>query len=162
LDARASLEDPFKQRLLAMFGGKWRTPHAHDKKASIASKHIRGSSASGRTSARVLQGPALVQESRRADSNRLPLLQLRVNCSYWTILCFTLLDNRCYQLERRSVRRCNERLLIGHPHLADNSKAPVQELVRDLVRQPQLILGTPEHVHEGFAVLGVVPSVQAK
>jgi hypothetical protein len=97
------------------------------------------------------------ERTRTAD-----LISLRVNCSYWTILCFTLLDNRRCQRERRSVTRCNERLLKGHPHLADNSKAPVQEPVRDLVRQPQLILGTPEHVHEFFAVLGVLPSVQAK
>jgi hypothetical protein len=38
---------------------------------------------------------------------------LRVNCSYWTILCFTLLDNRRYQRERRSVMWCNERLDKG-------------------------------------------------
>src|SRR5918994_618074 len=37
---------------------------------------------------------------------------LRVNCSYWTILCFILLDNRRYQRERRSVMRCNERLAV--------------------------------------------------
>jgi hypothetical protein len=58
--------------------------------------------------------------------------------------------------------RCNERLLTSHPHLTDNFKAPVQELVRDLARQPQLILGTPEHVHEFFAVPGLVSLVQAK
>src|SRR5215217_77515 len=40
------------------------------------------------------------------------LISLRVNCSYWTILCFTLLDNRRYQRERRSVTRCNERLVV--------------------------------------------------
>src|SRR5829696_66370 len=37
---------------------------------------------------------------------------LRVNCSYWTILCFILLDNRRYQRERRSVMQCNERLAV--------------------------------------------------
>jgi hypothetical protein len=37
---------------------------------------------------------------------------LRVNYSYWTILCFTLLDNGRYQRERRSVMRCNERLAV--------------------------------------------------
>ena len=37
---------------------------------------------------------------------------LRVNCSYWTILCFTLLDNRRYQRERRSVMWCNESLAV--------------------------------------------------
>src|SRR5215211_6095555 len=37
---------------------------------------------------------------------------LRVNCSYWTILCFTLLNNRRYQRERWSVMRCNERLVV--------------------------------------------------
>ena len=41
------------------------------------------------------------------------LISLRVNCSYWTILCFTLLDNRRYQRERRSVMRCNERLDVA-------------------------------------------------
>jgi hypothetical protein len=102
------------------------------------------------------------KESRRADLRTADLVSLRVNCSYWTILCFTLLNNRRNQRERRSVRQCNGRLLIDHPHLADNFEAPVQELVRDLVRQPQLILGTPEQVHEFFALLGVVPSVQAK
>src|SRR3712207_7363586 len=29
---------------------------------------------------------------------------LRVNCSHWTILCFTLLDHRRYQREHRCVR----------------------------------------------------------
>ena len=33
---------------------------------------------------------------------------LRVNRSYRTILCFTLLDNRRYQRERRCVMRCNK------------------------------------------------------
>jgi hypothetical protein len=33
-----------------------------------------------------------------------------VNCSYWTILCFTLLNNRRYQRERRCVMWRNERL----------------------------------------------------
>jgi hypothetical protein len=39
-----------------------------------------------------------------------------VNCSYWTILCFTLLDNRRYQRERRTVTQCNEGLeaLLDH------------------------------------------------
>src|SRR5215204_389389 len=47
------------------------------------------------------------ERTRTAD-----LVSLRVNCSYWTILCFTLLDNRRYQHERRSVMRCNERLVV--------------------------------------------------
>src|SRR5215211_4816523 len=59
---------------------------------------------------------------------------LGVNCSYWTILCFTLLDNRRYQRERRSVMRCNKRLLIGDPlvgaaedqHLKEASRRPFE------------------------------------
>jgi hypothetical protein len=42
---------------------------------------------------------------------------LSMNCYYWTILYFTLLDNGRYQRERQSVMRCNERLLIGIPIL---------------------------------------------
>src|SRR5215204_5782158 len=58
--------------------------------------------------------PCKSREKRRADERTRTafLLQLRVNCSYWTILCFTLLDNRRYQRERRCVMRCNGRLLI--------------------------------------------------
>ena len=37
---------------------------------------------------------------------------LRVNCSYWTILYFTLLNNRRYQRERRSAMQCYERLTL--------------------------------------------------
>jgi hypothetical protein len=37
-----------------------------------------------------------------------------VNCFYWMILCFILLDNRRYQHECRSVRRCNERLVVRY------------------------------------------------
>jgi hypothetical protein len=66
---------------------------------------------------------------------------LGVNCSSWTILCFILFDNRRYQRERRSVRRCNERLLIGEPlvdaaedqHLKEASRRPFElpSLLRD-------------------------------
>jgi hypothetical protein len=79
---------------------------------------------------------------RRADERFEPLTcSLRVNCSYWTILCFTLLDNRRYQRERRSVMRCNERLLIAEPlvgaaedqHLKEASRRPFElpSLLRD-------------------------------
>ena len=37
---------------------------------------------------------------------------LRVNCSYWMILCFTLLNDRRNQRERWSVMRRNERLVV--------------------------------------------------
>jgi hypothetical protein len=56
-------------------------------------------------------------EYERADERTRTafLISLRVNCSYRTILCFTLLDNRRYQRERRSVMRCNERLTFRDP-----------------------------------------------
>jgi hypothetical protein len=55
-----------------------------------------------------------LQEKQRADERTRTAYpcSLGVNCSYWTILCFTLLDNRRYQRERRSVMRCNERLVV--------------------------------------------------
>jgi hypothetical protein len=55
-----------------------------------------------------------LQEKQRADERTRTAYpcSLGVNCSYWTILCFTLLDNRRYQRERRSVMRCNERLAV--------------------------------------------------
>src|SRR5215207_11227030 len=56
----------------------------------------------------------ICRQDREPTSGLEPLTcSLRVNCSYWTILCFTLLNNRRYQRERRSVRRCNGRLAVG-------------------------------------------------
>ena len=41
--------------------------------------------------------PANLYKIREPTSGLEPLTcSLRVNCSYWTILCFTLLDNRHY------------------------------------------------------------------
>src|SRR5215204_3315153 len=87
--------------------------------------------------------PCKSREKRRADERTRTafLLQLRVNCSYWTILCFTLLDNRRYQRERRCVMRCNERLAVGILRLerlregagyvgAADLTAPAQRLLR--------------------------------
>ena len=77
---------------------------------------------------------------RRADE-RTRTADLLMNCSYWTILCFTLLNNRRYQRERRYVMRCNERLLIGESlvgaaedqHLKEASRRPFElpSLLRD-------------------------------
>src|SRR5215217_5690408 len=55
-----------------------------------------------------------LQEKQRADERTRTAYpcSLGVNCSYWTIVCFTLLDNCRYQRERRSVMRCNERLVV--------------------------------------------------
>jgi hypothetical protein len=53
--------------------------------------------------------PNLVNEEPTSGLEPLTC-SLRVNCSYWTILCFTLLDNRRDQCERWSVMQCNERL----------------------------------------------------
>jgi hypothetical protein len=56
-----------------------------------------------------------LQVKRRADERTRTAYpcSLRVNCSYLTILCFILLDNRRYQRERRSVMQCNERLAVN-------------------------------------------------
>src|SRR5215212_835079 len=63
---------------------------------------------------RVLDFLRDLQEKKRADerTRTADLISLRVNYSYWTILCFTLLGNRRYQRERRSVMRCNGRLVV--------------------------------------------------
>jgi len=80
---------------------------------------------------------------RRADERTRTAYpcSLVVNCCYWTILCFILLDNCCYQRERRSVRRCNKLSLIGDPlvgaaedqHLKEASRRPFElpSLLRD-------------------------------
>src|SRR5829696_401921 len=53
------------------------------------------------------------QENREPTSGLEPLTcSLRVNCSYWTIRCFTLFNNRRYQRERRSVMRYIGRLAV--------------------------------------------------
>ena len=76
LDARSSLEDPFKQRLLAMFGNTWRTPHVHDNAAYLSRTHrvptsgLEPLTCSLRVIAQALQGlsnPAFIRRFRFSD-----------------------------------------------------------------------------------------------
>src|SRR5215217_1273607 len=70
-----------------------------------------------------------------------PTYSLRVNCSYRTIICFILLDNRSYQRERRSVMRCNEGLLIEIRVLRLQSVAILLHKAED-VRPVSLLFST--------------------
>src|SRR5215212_4052123 len=84
---------------------------------------------------------------------------LRVNCSYWTILCFTLLNNRRYQRERRSVTRCNECLVVsvlvferigestGNVFAGDLT--PLPELLGRLYGARAIILGQAARTDDG-------------
>src|SRR5215218_4958108 len=84
---------------------------------------------------------------------------LRVNCSYWTILCFTLLDNRRYQRERRSVMRCNGRLVVrvlvfergdeGTGDVFAGDLTPPPELLGRLYCSRALILGQAARADDG-------------
>ena len=82
-----------------------------------------------------------------------------MNCSYWTILCFTLLNNRRYQRERRSVTRCNECLVVsvlvferigestGNVFAGDLT--PLPELLGRLYGARAIILGQAARTDDG-------------
>src|SRR5215207_8268625 len=91
-------------------------------------------------------------QNREPTSGLEPLTcSLRVNCSYWTILCFTLLNNRRYQRERRSVMRCNARLVVcvfiferigeGTGDVFSGDLTPPPDLLSRLYGARSLILG---------------------
>src|SRR5829696_912951 len=93
----------------------------------------RGSEAGRHEGGKYLAGTS---RKGKATSGLEPLsCSLRVNCSYWTNLCFTLLDNRRYQRERRSVRRCNERLAVSSAPIPCEGLASLYVLPANLMKE---------------------------
>ena len=66
------------------------------------------------------------------------MISLRVNCSYWTILCFTLLDNRRNQRERRCVMRCNEPLAVNSAPIPYRSLGIALRFTPNLIKGEQM------------------------